>query len=64
LHLQVTASGEVVRASADYLLNSGAEDVESVYSWAALAAGNTKSLGSQTAILTSVTTSQCNVNSK
>lgn len=56
---QVTGSGEIVRASADFVLNTGSADAANVYSWAALAAGSTTPLASRTAILSSVTAADC-----
>jgi hypothetical protein len=59
--MQLTAAGEIVRASADFLLNSGSAEVDNVYTWAALAAGSTTALASRTAILTSVTNKDCTI---
>ncbi len=56
----MTISGEIVRSSPDFVLNTGSTDAANVYSWAALAAGSTTPLASRTAILTSVTAADCN----
>lgn len=53
---------EIVRASPDFLLNSGSDDSANLYSWAALAAGSSTPLASRTAILTSVTNKDCSNN--
>lgn len=58
---QLTSAGEVVRASADFLLNTGSAEVDNIYTWAALAAGTTTALASRTAILTSVTNKDCSI---
>ncbi len=58
---QLTLSGDLIRSSPDFVLNTGNPAVESVYSWGALASGVTTSLGSQTAILTSLTNFDCAV---
>jgi hypothetical protein len=61
LDLQLTSTGEMRRASASYLLNAGSSDMETSYTWAALAPGTTTPLATRTAILTSITNKDCSV---
>ena len=56
---QLTVSGDLLRASPDFVLNTGNNELDSVYSWGAVASGVTTSLNSQTAILTSLTNFNC-----
>ena len=57
--LQFTAAAELVRASPDFVLTGGSNQVGTVYSWGALAAGVSTALASQTAILTLQTNFNC-----
>jgi hypothetical protein len=59
--MKLTSTGEMRRASASYLLNAGSSDMETSYTWAALAPGTTTSLATRTAILTSITNKDCSV---
>lgn len=56
---ELTVSGDLLRASPDFVLNIGNAQLNSVYSWGAVASGVTTPLGSQTAILTSLTNFNC-----
>ena len=56
---QVSASGEISRASPDFLLNQGNSQLASVASWGAVAGGILTPLQSQTAILTFLATTDC-----
>lgn len=59
---QLTVSGDLLRASPDFVLNTGNSQLDSVYSWGAVASGVTSTLASQTAILTSLTNFNCEQN--
>lgn len=59
--LQVTAAAEIVRASPDFLLNSGSANMGALYAWGAVATGSSTPYAGKTAILSSVTDSQCTV---
>ena len=48
------SSGKPIRTSPDFVLNSGNDQLSTVYSWGALAAGDTTAYSSQTAILTAL----------
>jgi hypothetical protein len=61
---QITGAGELVRSSADFLLNAGNDDLVGLYSWGAMAAGITTSFASQTAILTSVHNGDCSAEAR
>jgi hypothetical protein len=57
----LTLSGDLIRGSPDFVLNKGNPNMESVYSWGAIATGVNTPLNSQTGILTSLATSSCAV---
>lgn len=63
---KLTSSGELVRTSPDFLLNSGNTNLDSFYTWGALATGKNTYLDSQTAIvsmLSNITCTTCTSNS-
>ena len=58
---QVSAAGDISRASPDFLLNYGNSNLATMYSWGALATADATALASTTGILTMVgNPSDCN----
>lgn len=58
---QLTASGEIVRTSPDFLLNQGNAALNTISSWGSLASGIMTPLQSQTAMVTFLASSDCSV---
>lgn len=59
LRTQVTSANEFARTSADVLLNDGNTNIDSVYSWGALAAGVATKYNTQAAILFALSDTTC-----
>lgn len=59
--VQITDSQEIVTTSPDFLLNEGSANMQTFYSWGALAVGSSTPYAGRTGILTSVTDKSCSV---